>query len=349
MASLERLWYDASLGASIARAALAPPALLYATAVRLRAAMYDRGVLRTHAPSLPVLSLGNLSVGGTGKTPVAAWAVDRLRAAGARPALLLRGYGGDEPLVHAALNPAVPVVVNPDRVAGAEQARSAGADCVVLDDGFQHRRLGRTVDWVLVAAEQFAQMRRMLPAGPLREPLTSLSRAQVVIVTRKSASADAASAIADTLQSVAPHAALAVCHLMPSGLVNAVDRTVESLQRLRGARLVAVAAIGAPDAFFAQLRAAGVSELRTVALRDHHRFTSRDVTRFAHDARDMDGVVCTLKDAVKLAPLWSDVPVPLWYVSQRAEIERGRQLLDASLATILSARAGNTSTAGAAG
>ncbi|MEO6526019.1 MAG: tetraacyldisaccharide 4'-kinase [Gemmatimonadaceae bacterium] len=349
MTSLEQIWYDDSVGARIARSALSAPALVYATVVRLRSAMYDRGVLRTHAPSIPVLSLGNLTVGGTGKTPVAAWAAARLREAGARPALVLRGYGGDEPLVHAALNPSVPVVVNADRVAGVRQARASGADCVVLDDGFQHRRLGRTVDWVLVAAEQFAAGRRMLPAGPLREPLTAVSRAQVVIVTRKSASSDAAIAIANELHSMAPLAAMVICHLAATGLVNGVDGSVDTLARLSGARVVAVAAIGAPDAFFAQLRSAGTSELRTVVLRDHHHFTPRDVERLVRDARGMDGVVCTLKDAVKLAPLWSDVGAPLWYLSQQAEIERGRQLLDASLATILSARAGFSSTAGAAG
>src|SRR5437764_1070790 len=101
---------------------------------------------RSHPPAVPVLGLGNLSVGGTGKTPIAAWAAAELRHLGAHPAMLLRGYGNDEPLVHGELNHRVPVVVNADRVIGVEQAVAAGADCVILDDGFQHRRLARQVD-----------------------------------------------------------------------------------------------------------------------------------------------------------------------------------------------------------
>ncbi|MDB4883195.1 MAG: Tetraacyldisaccharide 4-kinase [Gemmatimonadetes bacterium] len=349
MTSLERIWYDDGVAARLGRAALAPPALLYAAVVHVRGSLYDRGLLRAHPPALPVLSLGNLTVGGTGKTPLAAWTAARLREAGARPAVLLRGYGGDEALVHATLNPSVPVIVNADRVTGVDEARTAGADCVILDDGFQHRRLARTADWVLVAAEQFARARRLLPAGPMREPLSALSRAHVMVVTRKSASLDTADAVANALKSIAPRAAVAVCHLAPAGLVDAIAGSMVPLARLRGLRVVAVAAIGAPDAFFAQLRSLGVAELRTVARRDHHRFTRTDVEQIVRDARRTDGVVCTLKDAVKLAPLWSDVGVPLWYVSQRAEIERGRQLLEASLATILSARASDSSTAGAAG
>jgi tetraacyldisaccharide 4'-kinase len=349
MAPLERLWFDDSLVGRLARAALTPPAMVYGAVIRVRGALYDRGVLRSHASPLPVLSLGNLSVGGTGKTPMAAWAAARLRDAGARPAILLRGYGGDETLVHARLNPGVTVIANADRVAGVAAARAAGADCVILDDGFQHRRLRRTADWVLVAAEQRAHTHRLLPAGPLREPMTALSRAHLVIVTRKSASPEQADAVARELHARAPDAAVAICHLAPAGLVNAIDGSEHPLELLRGARVLAVAAIGAPDAFFAQVRETGVGELRTVSMRDHHEFTVADVNRLANDARGMVGVVCTLKDAVKLAALWSVSAPPLWYVSQRAEIERGAQLLDASLATILSARAGISSTAGAAG
>jgi tetraacyldisaccharide 4'-kinase len=349
MSALERFWYDDSLLARLARAGLAPPALVFSGVARIRGALYDSGALRTHQPALPVLSVGNITVGGTGKTPMAAWAASRLRERGARPAIVLRGYGGDETLVHAALNPDVPVIADSDRVAGVQAARAAGADCVVLDDGFQHRRLGRTADWVLVAAEEFARATRLLPAGPLREPLSALQRAGVVVVTRKSASSEQALAVAKLLEPLAPRAAIAVVHLAPSGLVNAIDGAEHPLERLRGARIVAVAAIGAPSAFFEQLREAGTAEVRPLALRDHHRFTPSDIERVVRAARGMDGVVCTLKDAVKLAPLWSDVDLPLWYVSQHAEIERGAQHLDASLATILSARAGISSTAGAAG
>jgi tetraacyldisaccharide 4'-kinase len=168
------------------------------------------------------------------------------------------------------------------------------------------------------------------------------------MVTRKSASIDHAHSVADDLQSLLPHIGVAVCHLAPDGLVDARNGSVLGLDRLRGARIVAVAAIGAPSAFFDQLREAGTAEQRAVAPRDHHHFTRRDVEDLIRRGGGADAVVCTLKDAVKLAPLWPRDVLPLWYVSQRVEIERGRELIEASLATVLSARA-NSSTAGAAG
>src|SRR4051794_2017499 len=153
MCALERFWYDTDPAARVARAVLAPASSMYGAIVRMRAALYARGTLQVHSAAVPVLSVGNLSVGGTGKTPIAAWAAMQLRLLGAHPAIVLRGYGGDETLVHAALNPDVRVIADADRVRGVERAAELGADCVVLDDGFQHRRLSRTSDWVLVAAE----------------------------------------------------------------------------------------------------------------------------------------------------------------------------------------------------
>lgn len=348
MSVLERLWFDDSAPARAARLALAPAALLYETAMKLRGALYEHDVLHVHAAAIPVLAIGNLSVGGTGKTPLAAWAASRLRAAGARPAVLIRGYGGDEPLVHGILNPDIPVITDPDRVAGARKALAAGADCAILDDGFQHRRLSRIADWVLVAAEQPPEPARALPAGPWREPPSALRRASVAIVTRKSASLETASALAARL-SAAHDVDCAVVHLTPSDVVDARSNVSLGLARLHGARVLAVAAIGAPAAFVAQLRALGVAECESLAFRDHHRFTESDVADIVRMASGVGAVVCTLKDAVKLTPLWPRAALPLWYVSQRAEVERGEHLLDASLASVVSARASISSTAGTAG
>jgi tetraacyldisaccharide 4'-kinase len=346
--AIDELWFGDSAAARAGRVALWPASALFGAAVRARAALYDHGLLRVHAPGLPVLSIGNLAVGGTGKTPVAAWAAARLHQAGARPALLLRGYGGDEPLVHETLNPGVPVLANADRLAGVHEARARGADCVVLDDAFQHRRLARTADWVLVAAERGDVAVRLLPAGPAREPASALRRADSVLVTRKSATRDAAETLAERIARDTG-VETAICHLALDAVVDAASGESHPLERLHGARLLAVAAIGAPASFFAQLRAAGAAELRTVAFRDHHAFDAADVARLVADASRADAVVCTLKDAVKLAPLWPHGATPLWYVSLHARIERGEPELDASLARILAARANASSTAGDAG
>lgn len=343
----ERIWYGNSIGARLARGALAPAGWLYCAAATLRNRLYDRGVLRSVVPALPSLAVGNLTVGGTGKTPVAAWAARRLLARGARPAIVLRGYGSDEPLVHERLNPEALVIAEADRVRAVQQARASGADCAILDDAFQHRRIRRQENWLLVAAERWALSKRCLPAGPLREPMSAMARASLIIVTRKSAAREAARALADRLQE-ATDAPLAVVHLAPNALFNALDASSESISALRDSKVLAVAAVGEPEAFFAQLRCEGAI-VDEAPFRDHHAFDARDVVELVRRGRACGMVVCTLKDAVKLAPLWPREGPSLWYVSQGVEVEYGAAALDASLTTILAARMSVPPTAGPTG
>ena len=349
MTLVQRLWTGRGPEARIARAALQPAAWGYHGLMRARNALYDRGLLRSHDPALATLSLGNLSVGGTGKTPMAAWVAARLKAGGAHPAIVLRGYGGDEALVHARLNPDVGVVADADRVRGVRRARELGADCVVLDDAFQHRRIRRTADWVLVAAEEWQPDLRTLPAGPWREGPAALGRADLLVVTRKSATRDRAESVGAALAPALRNPdAVAICHLAPFAVVDALGGNREPLSWLDGRTLTAVAAVGAPDAFFAQLIGHGAAP-DTLRYPDHHAFDAHDVARIARAATRHGAVVCTLKDAVKLAPLWPRAGPTLWYVSQRAVIERGGAALDASLAVVLAARSAAPSTAGPAG
>ena len=142
------VWFGKGLGPAAARLALRPLSAAFGVIVRARSALYDAGALRSSAPAIPVLSVGNLTVGGTGKTPVSAWLAARLSGS-ARTAVALRGYGGDEIAVHARLNPHVPVLAGADRLAAVAQAKARGAEIVVLDDGFQHRRLRATATVVL--------------------------------------------------------------------------------------------------------------------------------------------------------------------------------------------------------
>jgi tetraacyldisaccharide 4'-kinase len=349
MRALDRIWYGDAMADRVARGLLAPAGWAYAAVATARNALYDVGALPAGESAIPVLGLGNLTVGGTGKTPVAAWAAGRLLAAGARPAIVLRGYGGDEPLVHARLNPAAIVVADADRLRGVRRAAALNADCAILDDAFQHRRIRRMADWLLVAAERWRPDHRCIPAGPLREPASSMRRATLVVVTRKTASRASAEELAERLAGQAGGRATAVLHLAPDGLVQAHTGEREPLGRLVGRRVVAAAAVGAPEAFFDQLRGEGAI-VDAVAYRDHHAFDAADVARLVQRARRGDGVVCTLKDAVKLTPLWPREGPPLWYVSQRAVIERGSAALDASLESLLAARMGIPSqTAGPAG
>ena len=344
----ESVWYGESASSGFLRGVLGPAGWLYCAASMVRNRLYDSGILRSEEPALPTLGIGNLTVGGTGKTPMAAWAARRLLEQGARPAIVLRGYGADEPLVHERLNPNAVVIADADRVRGVVAARARGADCAILDDAFQHRRIRRREDWLLVSAERWRMERRCLPAGPLREPLGAVERATRVIVTRKSATLDEAHAVAQWFGERWSEIGTAVAYLAPTRIVNALDGAERSLDELRGQEVLAIAAIGAPRPFFEQLRVLG-AVVEEAPFRDHHAFTEADVASLVRRAASRSIVLCTLKDAVKLAPRWPRATPALWYVSQGVEVQQGEAELDSSLTTILAARASVLPTAGSAG
>lgn len=352
------VWAGDGVGARLARTLLAPLSWGFSAGVRARNRMYDAGLLASRATAIPAVSVGNLSVGGTGKTPVAADLARRLQEAGAHPGIVLRGYGDDEPAVHAVLNPSVPVVANADRVAGSREAQARGCDVVVLDDAFQHRRASRVVDIVLVAAEQWRAGVRLLPAGPYREPLSSLRRATLVLVTRKSApeeeSASCADALSRLVDGTVVRGALQFDGLVradrdspagsaphPSMATAATRGERASLDTLRGAQVLAIAGIGAPAAFARQLESAGAT-VELVSFPDHHRYTDDDVRVLARRAGATRLVVCTLKDAVKLGGRWPRDLSPLWYVSQRFILEAGEAAYAECVRRVLDARAGHS-------
>jgi tetraacyldisaccharide 4'-kinase len=339
---LQSLWESDRLGARAARAALAPAEMLFGIITSARASLYSSGILPARPTAIPALSVGNLTVGGTGKTPLAAYFARRLLRAGAKPAIVLRGYGEDEPLVHRTLNPEVPVIVSPDRLVGVEDAKHQGCDVVVLDDAFQHRRASRVADIVLVSADRWHEQRRhLLPAGPWRERLTAASRASLAVVTRKAASLDRAEAVGEVVRREARIPG-AIVSLEPSELRESRGVGLATIDALRGERVLAISAIGDPAAFAAQLGARG-AVVTPARFRDHHRFTIADAGVLAEKGRRYDRVVCTLKDAVKLGPLWPG-PSPLWYVSQRVVVERGEDAVERTLTTTLLARSASTHT-----
>lgn len=329
---LEALWARDGAGAR----ALSPISWLYAAAMGVRNAAYDLGVLSAIPLGAPTVSVGNLSVGGTGKTPVSAWIAARLQALGLRPAVLLRGYGDDEPLVHQRLTPDAIVVADPDRIAGAAKALRRGARAFVLDDAFQYRRAARDLDLVLVSAER-GHLVRQLPAGPLREGRSALARADFLLVTRKTASLTLAEETARRWAEHAPGIATVVLTLAPSALVPAAGNAKESprpLSALAGRRVVAVSAIGDHVAFESQLARHGAS-VESQAFPDHHAYLEGEVEAVARRAEGADLVVCTLKDAVKLEGRWPAQAPALWYLSQAVGIERGASELDARLRSLL--------------
>jgi tetraacyldisaccharide 4'-kinase len=333
----EWLWYGEGRLARLARLGLAPLEAVYASVVALRGALYAVDILSARKPRVPAVSVGNLEVGGTGKTPIAAWIAQQLACRGASPAVVLRGYGGDEPLVHARLNPAIRIVVSADRRVGVARAAELGADVAVLDDAFQHRRVRRAADVVLVSAERWTSGRRLLPAGPLREPPTALRRATAIVVTRRMATAARADDIAGELRRIAPRVPQAQVYLALSGVCDADSGRAMPLTMLDGSRVLAISAIGDPESFVGQLVQAG-ADVRAANFPDHYAFAARDAQRLANAVEDGMLAVCTLKDAVKLAPLWPRQAPQLWYVSQRIDVEGGHDVLDAALTAVLRAR-----------
>lgn len=325
------------MGAAL-RGALRPAASLFGGVVALRNELYDRGRLRVRGASIPAVSVGNIAVGGAGKTPVAAWLARQLVFHGATPGIVMRGYGGDEPLVHRELNPDIPVFLYADRAGGIQAAARAGCDVAVLDDAFQHRRAARTEDMVLLAADSWTGTTVLLPAGPWREPLPAVRRASLVLVTVKDAGRAVVDGVLESVASVAPAVPRAVARLAPEELRSLWGDSAQALGTLRGRRVLGVAAIADPDPFFAALERLGANVTRMV-FSDHHRFTARDVAAIRAGAGGQDLVVCTLKDAVKLRAVWSPEAPAVWYVSQGVSIEQGTNEVSALIRRLLAARA----------
>lgn len=349
IASVESVWYGRSAGNIVVRAALWPLSKAYDVAVSARTKLYDAGVLPSQTPALPTISVGNLTVGGTGKTPFAAYLAAELKGR-ARPAIALRGYGTDEIEVHRRLNADIPVFVNADRSTAVREAKAYGADVVVLDDAFQHRRIARNADVVLLSAEQVLRPRRLLPAGPWREPLSGARRADLLVITRKSASIVEAEHAIATVRAEVPGVPVVSVSLVPKELVAVGAAGADGqpltlpLDRLKNASVLALAAIGEPELFKRQLELLG-ARVDLEAHRDHHAFSDADI-RDATIRVPPDGLaVCTLKDAVKLAGRWPG-PSRLWYVSQQLVVDQGVEDVNRLLERVMTARASAATTTG---
>lgn len=334
---VERLWYERSAVAAAGRVALTPLSWLFGAGVRLRNTLYDAGRLHSSAAAIPVASVGNLTVGGTGKTPFVAFLANRLKAAGGTPAIVMRGFGDDEWRTYEQLSPGVAVVVDPDRVSGVARAVADGADVAILDDAFQHRRIKRDADLVLLSADRELEAMPLLPAGPRREPFSALRRASLAVVVRKAADQSAAQTLLNRVQRAHPNLAAAVIALLPDGVASWTSGLKTNLDALGDKRVLAVSAIGDPVAFLHQVKPL-VASVEPLAFRDHHRYTADDVATVAARAGSFDMVVCTLKDAVKLGPLWPRQGTELWYVCQRLEVDWGAAEIDRMLARLLDLR-----------
>ena len=311
------------------RLMLLPLNPLYRGAVALRAAAYDRQWLRQRRLDVPVISVGNLTFGGTGKTPMVVALVRDLIHRGRKPAVLTRGYrrntdhqlvlvgpdprqtvaeAGDEPLEMARRLPGVPVVVDADRSRAGVEAQRLGADVVVLDDGFQHLQLARDLDLVLLDAGDPWGGGRLPPLGRLREPMSALARADAVVVTKVPADHEpTVAAIAEQVRGLRPGIPVVAARTRITR-IRQPDRGWSEPEVLAGAPVFAFAGLGRPQGFAEVLETAGAEVVGCHWFPDHHVYHSDDLVELAAEAERAGGtLVTTAKDAVKLdddAPVW---------------------------------------------
>jgi tetraacyldisaccharide 4'-kinase len=297
--------------------------LPYGGAVRARNRLFDLGVLRQEKVGCPVVSVGNLTVGGTGKTPMVILLAGMLRDRGMRPAVLSRGYGGkstsgvlvvsdgrqilagpeeagDEPVLIARRLKGIPVLAGAKRALTGRYAReNFGVDVMVLDDGFQHRWIHRDLDIVLLDSRQPLGNGLLLPRGPLREPPLALERAGVVVFTRLQ---DSAGPVMDKdISGILSGRPVLRTRIRPTNLVGA-DGTELPLSFLAGKKVFAFAGIAQPESFRQTVEGLGGIIAGFRAFPDHHRYTAEDWGRIEHDAglARADIVLATEKDLVKL-------------------------------------------------
>ena len=305
---------------------LPPLSALYGAVTRTRLSLYQRGTFHTTKLDRPVISVGNITAGGTGKTPLVEWISKVVAARGKKACILTRGYGrenaqrqvvvsdgatilttpneaGDEPyLLATKLLGSAAVICNIDRISAARYAiENFGADCFVLDDGFQHLRVARDLNIVTIDATNPWGGGELLPYGRLREPLSGLSRADYAVLTR-----------CDQVETVEPlHQQLRdLLHDRP--VFESRMRSVKSLLPTNGP-VAAFCAVGNPESFFTQLRNAGYELALQKTFPDHHAYTQQDITHLIKEAScaGATNLITTAKDAVKLRSLSFTLP---WHV-----------------------------------
>jgi tetraacyldisaccharide 4'-kinase len=288
------------------------------------------GVLRVRRAAVPVVSIGNLTAGGTGKTPLTIALAERLVARGEKVFVLARGYGAsragelnDELELVRSRVPGVSVLAGGDRAALADVAVREGATVLLLDDGFQHRRLARDVDVVVIDATDPWGEGFLLPRGLLREPVSAARRASAVVISRvEQASPGRVAEIRERLEREGVSAPLAAMRFESVGLRPLGKGQPLSLEELRGKRVTLVSGIGNPEAFRATVAGAGARVEAARVFPDHHAFTRGDLESVAR-ASSTDLLLVTEKDAVKLGPLLEGEPLfrPVYSLSISARLE----------------------------
>ena len=298
------------LVATLGRTGLSVIELPYAALVRLRNYGYDHDLVTVNRASAPVISVGNLTLGGTGKTPLVAWLAQWFAQHNKKPAIISRGYKAekgqlsDEAAELKILLPTVPHFANKRRTIAAEDAVTKGSDVLLLDDGFQHRQIKRDINLVTIDATDPFGCNRLFPRGLLREPLEGLNRADALILTRTDqVSTKTRNEIRERcFQFVgSQNKPWIETEHKPLNL-RFIDGSVQPLKTLQHKRTLALSAIGNPAAFHTTLKTLGQEPVATLTFPDHHTYTADDIHHISEEAEAVGAeiVVTTLKDLVKL-------------------------------------------------
>jgi len=277
----------------------------YLAAVRVIDWAYKNGIKRKYKVSVPVVSIGNLTLGGTGKTPFAIFLADYFLSAGKKPAVLTRGYGGDESVLLKNEMPLVPVYLGKDRVASANRAVTDGRDLLILDDGFSHRRIERDLNILMIDGVNFFGNSLVFPRGVLREPTSAIERADMFVLTKvDSASRARIEEIHAFLAKRAPGKTVVDARHKPSFLTD-VTGAAYALSFLNGKRISVVSGIGDPDYFAFLLKEEGARIISRHDYMDHHKYKQRDIDAIylASVSKKTENIIMTAKDYVKIKKL----------------------------------------------
>jgi len=330
--------------------ALRPLSTLYGVVMKARRALYRSGRLRVHELGVPVISVGNLTTGGTGKTPLVEWIARELAHTGHRVCILTRGYGrqdsgtrvivsdgseiladanraGDEPLLLAErLKGLAAVICDADRVSAARWAvENFRSQVFILDDGFQHLRVARNLNLLTIDATNPWGNGRLLPAGILRESRSELKRADCVVITRAD-DLNPTEALKQEIAALGAGVPVFYSQMSMSGLRPIQGNQTLTAEEIKAAPVAAFCGVGNPESFFALLRRGGYQLRHTQVFRDHHKYTQNDIDRVVRESATHGAqiLLTTAKDEVKLRSLKFELPC--YAVDIAIEIENQDEL-----------------------
>lgn len=338
-----------------------PLSIPYQAAVQTRNRLYNLGVLKSHAAGAVVISVGNISAGGTGKTPFVIHLVERINGLpttrAGKIAVLSRGYmgkavdthlvadskhvrstpgiAGDEPILIAESCPGTTVVVDKNRVRGARYAvEDQRAEIVILDDGFQHRRIERDLDIVLLNGQNPLGNRLLLPAGFLREPVASLSRADLIVLSKSIGSNDDLTDRAARLQELLQKPVIST-RLVPRYWRRIGPSELLAAEQVQGRRVVAFAGIADPLSFFTTVESLGAEIVDSIPFADHCKYSKShiDIIANRYVRNRAEWLVTTSKDAIKLPGILRHLPI--FYLDTVVEIVTGFEVLDGLLTGVI--------------